>query len=191
MITHNGPYKILSSVIKYQNPWILVREDKVIHPSGREGLFGVVECAPGVIVVALNDDGLVYVQYEYKFALKGESLEVPCGGVEPGQSCLEAAKRELKEEAGVEATTWISLGQIEPYTTTITSPMEAFLATDLTSGIAANEDSEVIRGALLPFDEVYEKAMNGKMFFAPAVTAIARAKWYLDNHQGNSTAFLQ
>jgi ADP-ribose pyrophosphatase len=53
-----GPYKVLSSREIYRNPWILVREDKVVHPSGKEGVFGIVEMTHGVCVLPVNSEKL-------------------------------------------------------------------------------------------------------------------------------------
>lgn len=157
-----------------------MREDKVIHPGGREGIFGVVELLPGVIIVAITDDGRVCMNREYKYALRNESLELPAGGIEAGQTALDAAKRELHEEAGWTAHSWTSLGQIEQLTTVVSAPIEIFLARQLTEVNTAHEDSEVITNELVPFDEAYQMAMDGRVVFAPAIAALARAKAYLD-----------
>ena len=50
----NNPWKTLSSALKYENPWFRVREDAVIRPDGNRGIYGVVEFAPSVGVLALN-----------------------------------------------------------------------------------------------------------------------------------------
>lgn len=42
-----GPYEVTESTHIYGNPWITVREDKVIRPDGTNGVFGVVDYAQG------------------------------------------------------------------------------------------------------------------------------------------------
>lgn len=177
---HNGPYTITSSEIKYQNRWITVREDAVVHPEGSTGIFGVVDCRPGVIIVALNDKYEVSIIHEYRYAYQGESIELPAGGIEDGQSPLAAAERELREEAGLLGEKWTSLGHIEPLTTVVSSPAEAFLASGLTKVETEHEESEVIKEEFIPLAEAYKMAMDGRIFFAPAIVALVRAVDHLE-----------
>ncbi|MEP6717408.1 MAG: NUDIX hydrolase [Terriglobia bacterium] len=53
---------------------------------------------------------------EWKYAVDRPSLEVVSGGVEPGEEPLEAAQRELREEAGLEAREWTPMGRVDPFT---------------------------------------------------------------------------
>ena len=53
----SNPWKTVTTKHIYDNPWISVREDKVINPSGGDGIYGVVSFkyrAIGVIPIALN-----------------------------------------------------------------------------------------------------------------------------------------
>src|ERR1044072_6391843 len=102
-----GPYEFLSRKSVYDNPWLELHEDRVIHPDGREGYFGVVQMKPGSTVLALSESGDAYLVREYKYAVERESLELMSGGLETEETPLEAAKRELKEEVGLEAREWI------------------------------------------------------------------------------------
>ena len=61
----HGPWKIKESVIKYKNPWIEVREDKVIRPDGKSGIFGVVNMKHGISVLPMDDEGFVYLTEEF------------------------------------------------------------------------------------------------------------------------------
>lgn len=63
----HGPWRIEESEIKYQNHWITVREDKVLRPDGKKGIFGVVEAIGGISVLAVDDDNHVYLTEEYRY----------------------------------------------------------------------------------------------------------------------------
>ena len=109
-ITKRGPFKIIASREVYKNPWIRVREDKVVRPGGTRGIFGVVEMKAGSSVLALTDDNQVYLVKEYKYGIERYSVELASGALEDRESPRAAAKRELEEELGLKADTWINLG---------------------------------------------------------------------------------
>ena len=121
-IRKNGPWRVIESAVKYENPWISVREDKVLRPDGKEGIFGVVNMVPGVSVLPVDDEGNVYLVKEYKYGTEKETIEVISGGYEAGEDRLGAVRRELKEETGLEAAEIIELGFIDPFTSVINCP---------------------------------------------------------------------
>ena len=55
-IERRGPWRVLGSRVAYENPWIRVREDRVLRPDGSPGIYGVVEMTAAVGVVALTAD---------------------------------------------------------------------------------------------------------------------------------------
>ena len=128
-----NPFTLISTKKVYENRWISVREDRVVRPGGKEGIFGVVTMNHGVTVIAIDHDDNVITTDEFAYALEKNSFEVVSGGMDHDESPLECAKRELKEETGYEATEWIDLGYIDPFTSIIRSRNYIFLARDLRS----------------------------------------------------------
>ncbi len=57
----NGAWKIKASREKYKNHWIRVREDKVIRPDGKDGIFGIVEMCKGACVLPADTEGNIYL----------------------------------------------------------------------------------------------------------------------------------
>lgn len=175
-----GPFEVVSSRHIYTNPWITVREDQVIRPGGTESIFGVVEMMGGSSVLALTEDCHVYLAKEYKYGLQSYSIETVSGGVEANETPLEAAIRELREEFGLEAREWISLGMIYPFTNVIKSPSHLFLALDVEVKHAPKPDpGEHIETLMLPLDEVVEMVMRGEIVNGSACTLILKAHYYL------------
>src|SRR5690349_16648205 len=107
-----NPWRRLSTRPIYENPWIKVREDQVIRPDGNPGIYGVVEFQSWAIgVVPLTEDGDTFLIGQYRYTLDQYSWEIPEGGGAKTETPLEAAQRELREEAGITASTWTYLGE--------------------------------------------------------------------------------
>ncbi len=95
----------LSSKIVYQNDYMSVHEDQVITPNGRSTVYGWVETRPAVFIVALNDDHKVCLIEQERYTTGATSWEIPAGNID-GEDEIDAAKRELAEEAGLHADRW-------------------------------------------------------------------------------------
>lgn len=74
-----NPFTLISSREVYKNPWIQVREDSVIRPGGREGIFGIVTVKDGSTVIALDDDNNVYITNEFHYAIAEQKIELISG----------------------------------------------------------------------------------------------------------------
>jgi len=175
-----NPYKILSSKIVYKTPWIEVKEEEVISPTGERKVFGTVDNGQGVQIVAINNKNEVYLIKEYYYVLQEYGVQTPAGGVDEGDSPLQAAKKELFEETGVIAKKWISLGQTNPLTMIIKSPQNLFLALDIQEGDKKEKDIEVIK---TPFAKAYQMVLDGEITFAPSCVAILKSKIYLEENK--------
>src|SRR5919107_5030390 len=145
-----GEWTVLDSTVHYRNPWITVREDRVIQPDGKEGAFGVVEMMPGVSVLPVDDDGTVYLVRVYRYTIDRHSLEALAGGIEEGEDPVEAARRELREEAGIDAAELIDLGVVDQLTEVVVSPDHLFLARGLSFTQADQEETEDIERIAVP-----------------------------------------
>ncbi len=175
-----GLYKILSSKKIYSNPWIKVREDRVIYPSGKEGIFGIIEMKAGSTVLAMNDKKEVYLVKEYKYAIKKNSIELMSGGLDGKESPLDAAKRELKEETGLEADKWVNLGVVDPFTTIIKSPNHMFLALGIWEGERHKEERENIQVVKVPFQRAVEMVINSEITHSASCVCILKAEKFLN-----------
>ena len=108
--TEKNPWKITKSQTAYDNPWIKITHNEVINPSGNEGIYGVVHFKNYAVgVLPLDRDFNTYLVGQYRFPLNAYSWEIPEGGCPESTDILATAKRELKEEVGLTANTWIPL----------------------------------------------------------------------------------
>jgi hypothetical protein len=138
-----SPYQTFSSRIAYENRWTRIREDKIRHPDGSEGLYGVVEREDFVVIVPYADGRLTLVE-QFRYPVQARMLEFPMGMWEqkPGVDPAALAAGELKEETGLIAGTMRHAGGLFQGPGYCTQLGHIFLATDLTQGETAREVTE-------------------------------------------------
>ncbi len=175
-----NPWKTLSGVIKYENPWISLTEFKVITPAGTEGIYGKVHFKNIAIgVIAIDSDDNTYLVGQYRFPLDLYSWEIPEGGCPEGTDWLEAAKRELKEETGFEAGSWTEILKMHVSNSVSDEFAVVYVARDLIAGTATPEDTEQLVVKKMPFQQAVQWVMDGKITDSISVAAIL--KWQLLN----------
>ena len=174
-IDQSNPWRTLSSEPVYDNAWIRVREDQVIRPDGRPGIYGVVHMKNRAVgVVPLHDDGTVTLVGQYRYTLDTYSWEIPEGGCPPGEDPLATAHRELLEETGLRAAEVRPLGGELHLSNSICDELGyLFVATGLTQGDADPEGTEKIAVRRVPFQKALDMALNGQINDHLSVTALA------------------
>ncbi|HMJ10153.1 MAG TPA: NUDIX hydrolase, partial [Polyangiaceae bacterium] len=101
------PWKVRKSRVVLERRWLRIREEHVELPTGQEiEEFHVLEGPNWVGVLALTEDGRVILVDQYRHGIAALSRELPAGVIEPNESALEAARRELLEETGCAAEHW-------------------------------------------------------------------------------------
>ena len=171
-----NPWRTRGSREVYVNPWIRVREDHVIRPDGRDGIYGVVEFQNLALgIVPVTDDGDTFLVGQWRYPLEAYSWEIPEGGGPLGIPALESAKRELAEEVGLTATVWADLGPFHLSNSVTNETGRIFLAQGLIEGEAEPEGDEVLLVRRLPLVEAYEMAMDGRITDGVSVIGLARA----------------
>jgi ADP-ribose pyrophosphatase len=177
-----GPYTVLASREAYANRWIRVREDQVIRPGGAHGSFGIVEMKPGSSVLALTANYDVYLVREFKYGVARDSIELVSGAIEDGETPLDAAKRELHEEAGLLASKWVDLGVVDPFTTVVKSPNFMFLAMEVTEMKASPDEGEVLDVFKVPLSEAVGMVMRNEITHSASCVLILKAERWLRDH---------
>ncbi|HVF88111.1 MAG TPA: NUDIX hydrolase [Pyrinomonadaceae bacterium] len=179
MAKQHGPWVIEGSVEKLKNRWIEVREDQVIRPDGGPGTFTSVKLSPGVSVLALDDTGQAHLTCEFRYAVGRGSIEVVSGAIDEGEEPLAAARRELREELGIEAEQWTNLGLVDALTSQLLCPATLFLARQLSFREPERETTEQIEHLVVPFAEAVGMVMESRITHAPSCVLILKASKYL------------
>ncbi|HEU4494504.1 MAG TPA: NUDIX hydrolase [Rubrobacteraceae bacterium] len=168
----SNPWVTVSSRQVYENPWISVREDRVLRPDGEPGIYGVVHYKNVAVGVLAVEDDHVYLVGQYRYPLKMYSWEIPEGGCPEGEEPLRAAQRELKEETGLEARSWHRLGEAYLSNSVADEYAVWFLATGLAPGKVRPEGTEKILVRRVPLREALEMALDGGITDALSIVAL-------------------
>lgn len=163
-IDTSNPWKTLSSKPIYNNPWISVREEQVINPSGGEGIYGVVSMKNMAIgIVPIDADGFTYLVGQYRYTLNEYTWEIPEGGCPLGTDPLDTAKRELKEETGFSATKWTTLSKIHTSNSVTDEAGYLYMAEELTIGESMPEETEQISVRKVHLKEAIDMVMRSEI----------------------------
>jgi len=170
-----NPWKTLATRPIYETPWFSVRRDDVLRPDGQPGTYSVVHSERlAVGVVPLWDDGTVTLVGQWRYPLDAYSWEIPEGGGDLHGDPIEAARMELREEAGIEARSWTSLGLCHTSNCWTDEVAHLFLARDLVQGEAQPGGDEEIATRRVPVSEAIAMALDGRITDAMSIIALLR-----------------
>jgi 8-oxo-dGTP pyrophosphatase MutT (NUDIX family) len=167
-----NPWQTLSSRPVYQNPWIKVREDQVLQPDGRPGIYGVVEFQNRAVGVLAIDDDHVWLVGQYRYPLGLYSWEIPEGGCPPNEPLEACARRELQEETG------LTCERLEPLVTSHLSNSVSnewgivYRAIGLIQGPSSPDGTERLEVKRVPFRDALDMVHEGTITDSLSVIAL-------------------
>jgi|TARA_Y100000780_G_scaffold110570_2_gene99939 8-oxo-dGTP pyrophosphatase MutT (NUDIX family) len=153
-----------------------VRFDWLKHPTEDRILKRLVlESVDWINVVALTEDGRSVMVEQYRFGVGSCTLETPGGMVDSGETPLQAAQRELKEETGYSGGRWKSLGAVQPNPAIHSHLCHHFLA----EGVTKNDSQDLGQGEaiavhLYTIDQVRSAIVDGSLSHVLAISALSR-----------------
>lgn len=172
-----NPWKTLSKSVKYENSWIRVEEHQVLNPAGNPGIYGTVNFKNrAVAIVPLFENGDTLLVGQFRYPLQQYHWELPMGGAPENESCLDCAKRELKEETGFRAKQWSLILEMHLSNSITQEQGFCYVAKELEEGSSALEETEDIVTKRLPFDSVFERVMSGDITDSMTVAAILKTR---------------
>src|SRR6516164_1084845 len=146
--------KLVSSRERYRCRLFWVTEDHARDFSGFEIRRSIVRHVGSAVMMALDNKLRILLVRQYRLPARAHLWELPAGKLDPGETPLQAAKRELIEETGYRARHWKKLISFFPSPGYVAEKMTIFLATDLIAGEAHPMDDERIESRWFPARQV-------------------------------------
>jgi 8-oxo-dGDP phosphatase len=160
------PWRRDERLERFANPFFTIFEDRAWNsPAGRHFDYGLISFRNRAVgILPLEPDGRVWLVGQHRYATGEFSWELPMGGVAPDMPLLEGAKKELKEETGLEAGEWEPLLQRIHLSNSVTDELGVvFLARDLKEGAMAPEASEELWVITTPVQDAVAAALDGRI----------------------------
>jgi ADP-ribose pyrophosphatase len=165
------PERTVSSRRAFSGRLLALRVDEVELDSGRRATREVVEHPGAVAVLAWDGERLAAVR-QWRQAAGAELLEIPAGTLEPGESPLTTAQRELAEECGLTAARWEEGPGFYTAPGFSTELLTLFLATDLHPVDVAPPDDEALERSWLTLADALAAIDDGRIQDAKSLVGI-------------------
>lgn len=161
----------------HRSPWIELELHEAQAPTGYVASdYGVVRFQNHAIaVLPLHDDGTTVLVGQHRFPLGNYSWEIPEGGGPKHEAPLEAAKRELREEAGLLADDWRLVLEAELSNSVTDEIAFGYVALGLASTEVDPDETEALTLRRVPFAEALDLALTGTIRDVLTVAMLLRA----------------
>jgi len=176
--------RILAQEIVAQSRLFKIEQVQLQFSNGEERLFERMRGSGrgAVMVVACPDAEHFYLIREYSAGTHDYQLGFPKGLVDPGEEVLDAANRELKEEAGFGANTLVPLKSVALAPGYFNATMQIVLAGGLYAERLEGDEPEPLELVLWRWDQLDELLAQADFTEARSVAALFLARKYLDSH---------
>lgn len=165
-------YEKIKQKLVHQGKVVSFYEDIVKLPNGKVVTWDLVKHRGAAAVIPVTDRGTVLLVKQYRNALDCDTLEIPVGGIEPGETALDCVRREIEEETGYRA------GNMEHLMTIITAigfcneKIPIYVATDLKPSDQHLDEDEFIDVKEYSLQIVREMIFDGQIVDAKTISGI-------------------
>jgi ADP-ribose pyrophosphatase len=161
--------KIISSQEVLKNKLFTVVEEVAHDSSGFEIKRSIVRHPGSAVMMPVDDKGRILLVKQFRLTAKKDIWELPAGRLDPGESTLAAAKRELREETGYQARKWTKLATFFASPGYVDERMTVYLAEELTEGEQQPMDDERIEIRWFSRKELGEIIYSGQIIDAKTI----------------------
>lgn len=153
--------KILSTELLYNGRTLKLRVDTIKLPTGRKTIREIVEHSDSVAIIAIDNNNSVLLVKQFREAIGKELLEIPAGGIDPGEDPMDTARRELQEETAYLPKKLAKLGGFYSTPGFCNEYLHLYLATDLTPSQLYADDTEGIILTRVPVSHIHRLITSG------------------------------
>jgi ADP-ribose pyrophosphatase len=126
--------KLIESKELLKTSIFTVTEDRANDPEGFEIKRAIVQHSGSAVMMPMDDKSRILLVKQYRLPARQYLWELPAGRLDPGETVLQAAKRELREETGMKAGRWTKLASYYASPGFLAEKMTIYLAQGLTEG---------------------------------------------------------
>ena len=166
--------KTLSSQRIYEGRAVRLRVDTVERPGGKKTTREIVEHSDCVAVVVVDSKDNVLLVRQFRKAVDRSLLEIPAGGIEPGERPTDCVRRELQEEIGYFPNKIDKLGGFYVAPGYCTEYLHLYLATHLLESRREAEDTEDIEVVKVPLSRIPGLIASGEICDAKSIAGLLR-----------------
>ena len=176
--------KTLSSRLIYNGRAVKLRIDTVQTANGKETTRDIVEHSECVAIVAIDDNDNVLLVNQFRKPVEKDLLEIPAGGIDPGEDPETAVRRELREETGYLPRKVHGLGGFYAAPGYCTEYLYLYLATNLTPSPLYAEDTDSIKLVRVPISQVSSLITSGSICDAKSIAGLLTFLYFrkVSNH---------
>lgn len=169
-------YKRKERVPVHKGVIIDVYTDVMELPNGKEANWDYIHHKGAAAIVPVDEDGKIIMVRQYRNAIEKYSLEIPAGGLNPGEDMLSCARRELEEETGYQSENIEHL--ITLYTTVAfcNEQIGIYYTKDLKLAEQHLDEDEFVTVERYTLEELVEKIFSGEIEDAKTISAILAFK---------------
>jgi len=149
-----------------------IQKVSVRLPDGRERNYDLVDHANAVTILPVDDDGQVYFVSQYRIGAEKELLELPAGVMEKGEDPLPSARRELREEIGMDCQELRFLGGFYMAAGYSNEYMHCYLAQGLFKAPLMQDEDEFLSLSIKSLEETYAMVWNGQIEDSKTLAAL-------------------
>lgn len=166
--------KTLSSQRVYEGRAVSLRVDAVEKASGKRTTREIVEHSDCVAIIVMDAEDNILLVRQFRKPVEKVLLEIPAGGIDPGESAEECVRRELQEETGYLPLKIERLGGFYSAPGYCTEYLHLYLATDLVPSPREAEDTESIEVVRVPLSQIPALIASGEICDAKSIAGLLR-----------------
>ena len=140
-----------------------LKVDQIRLPNGHTSIREVIQHPGGVSVAALTDTDELLMVRQFRYPFQRVLLELPAGKLEPGETPLEAAKREQKEETGTQAKDYLSLGKCYATPAYCTEQIYLWACRITSAGQQHLDPDEFLEVERVPLEQAVDMVLNNEI----------------------------
>jgi ADP-ribose pyrophosphatase len=171
----NAGWEVQSSTVVYENKMVLVREDCIRLPAGKEMGYAYVERGDAVIIVPITTDGQIILVRQFRYPVDDRCLEVPAGSARDTNALTleQVAAKELEEEVGATCDHLEHVGAFYSNPSLSDEKCHVYIAHGAVIAQRPDrEPSESLETELMPAAEAFARVQRGEMKTGPTALAV-------------------